>query len=166
MDIRSMKQLRHQRGFSIIEIAAAILVFAVGMLALSYLQTSLTRSQSDSNNRAVATNYAEQIIEQARGFSAVDPNGDASAPAYGNITEQNLPTGAIPDTIFTITPNVVDYRWDGTGFTCYAGEFDNGNEPAGRCVAGGAPAGASAQTYVVGRRNPHCFFFFSFLLQT
>ena len=59
-------------------------------------------------------------------------------------------SAAYPNSIdygaYTITPNVVDYRWDAATeeFVCYAGEFDNGNEPAGRCVAGAAPTGQSS----------------------
>ena len=129
-----------QRGFSIIEIAAAILVFAIGILALGYLQNNLTRSQGDATNRATATNIAEQVIEQVRGFETL--GAGTGQAAYGDIAEAALPSGQITvgNAVFTVAPNVVDYRWTGNDFECFAGEFDNGNDAA-RCQAG-APADA------------------------
>ena len=48
-----MNPVKRQRGTSFVEIMIGVLIFAVGMIALTSLQLSLTRSQADSNSRAV-----------------------------------------------------------------------------------------------------------------
>ncbi len=125
------------------------------MLALSYLQTALTRGQADADRRAGATNLAERFIERSRGFSALTTT--AGEFAFQDINETTLTTvienldpnvnGGVNtgNTVFTITPNVVNYRWNGTGFACYTNDpwGDNGNEPSGRCVEGDVPASVS-----------------------
>ena len=55
-----------QGGFSMFEILVAIVVFAIGMLALSQYQGSLTRSSAMAAARTNAMHLAEQIIEQRR----------------------------------------------------------------------------------------------------
>lgn len=65
-------------GGMLLEVVLAIAVFAFGMLALVQLQGSLTRSSADANTRTVATNIAEEIVENVRGFqqrAAVADNG-------------------------------------------------------------------------------------------
>ena len=66
---------------SLLEVLIGILVFAVGIMALAQLQSSLARSAGDANTRTVAINIAEGVIERHRGFSRVstDPDGIENA---------------------------------------------------------------------------------------
>lgn len=58
----------NQRGFSLIEVMLAVLVLSIGILAVSKLQTSLIRSGSDANHRAVAASIAQKKINDLRRF--------------------------------------------------------------------------------------------------
>lgn len=78
------------RGFTLLDVLLAILVFAVGMLALASLQTNLTRSSTDANTRTVATNIGEEILERLRSFRRVgsDTNPDDGVVfAFADIDE-------------------------------------------------------------------------------
>lgn len=57
-----------QRGVSLLEVLVAIVVFAVGLLAIASLQGNLMRSGSEAKARSVATSLAEDRIEEARAF--------------------------------------------------------------------------------------------------
>ena len=63
---------RRNGGFTLIEVLMGILIFAVGMLALAKLQGNLARNSGDANARTVATNIAEEIIEEVRVFGQID----------------------------------------------------------------------------------------------
>ncbi len=115
----SLIQHPRQRGFSFMEILVAIMVFAIGMMALSQFQGSLTRSSADANARTVALNLAEEIIEQRRGFGLLEASTDPAAlPSYSEIVGTAYPRqrGGLN---FTVTEAVSDYYYDVTtdGFT-------------------------------------------------
>ena len=57
---------RNSSGFTLIEVLIGILIFAVGMMALAKLQGNLARNSGDANARTVATNIAEEIIEERK----------------------------------------------------------------------------------------------------
>jgi hypothetical protein len=63
-------------GGMLLEVVLAIAVFAFGMLALVQLQGNLTRSSADANLRTVATNIAEELVENIRGFRQVAADAD------------------------------------------------------------------------------------------
>ena len=83
-----MKNMRKgnfaSRGYTLIEVLIGILIFAVGMMALAQLQGNLAQNSGDANARTVATNIAESVIEQARSFSIITPDG--TNHAYNDIT--------------------------------------------------------------------------------
>lgn len=113
--------MKRTSGFALLDVILAILVFAVGMLALASLQTNLTRSSVDSNTRTVATNLGEQIIERLRSFRRIttDPNGVvfAFADIDSNYVETLLNDGA-GNTVtsggqqFTIAAEVAGYDFN------------------------------------------------------
>jgi len=64
-----MKLNSFHKGFSLIEVMVALLVLALGVLAVVKLQGVLIQSASDSNHRAVAVSLAQQKIDDLRSFS-------------------------------------------------------------------------------------------------
>ncbi|MCB1635304.1 MAG: prepilin-type N-terminal cleavage/methylation domain-containing protein [Xanthomonadales bacterium] len=67
-----------QRGVGLIEILIALVVLAIGFLALAALQGAVTRNAADSRARAAATLLASEKLEELRSFTASrsDANGD------------------------------------------------------------------------------------------
>ena len=108
------KQNRFSRlsGFSILEVMIGIFIFVVGLLALSALQGALTRSMVDAKVRTTATNIAERLIEQQRGFPRLE--SDTAEPktffAYNDITSVNT-SETIDGVIYSINMNVGDYYY-------------------------------------------------------
>jgi len=69
----SKKQSR-ELGFSLIEVMLAVLVLSIGILGVSKLQTSLIRSGSDANSRAVAASLGQKKIDDLRRFIHLTTN--------------------------------------------------------------------------------------------
>lgn len=147
---RNMK-LFLQRGFSLLEVLIAIVIFAIGMLALATLQGSLTRSSADANLRTTAANIAERTIESLRGFGRIDsdPNIDLSARivAYNDIVDidpedpNSTPVNpytwqetAVTDGVilFTRSIEVTDYVYDLATDTFIAYQLPDESLPNGR----------------------------------
>lgn len=65
-------------GFSLIEVMIALLVLALGILAISKLQGTLIRNGSDANKRSVAASLAQKKIDDLKSFATLkaDVNGD------------------------------------------------------------------------------------------
>jgi type II secretory pathway pseudopilin PulG len=61
----------NESGMTLLDVLLAIVIFAVGMLALAQLQTNLTRSSADASFRTMATNIGEEIFEGLRSFQLV-----------------------------------------------------------------------------------------------
>jgi len=105
-------------GYTLLEVLVGISVFALGMLALAQLQTSLTRNSSDSNSRTVAVNIAEETIERARTFSQITSNGGVNA-AYNDIVDATTSETRFGVT-YTVAVDVTDYYWANNAFTTAA----------------------------------------------
>lgn len=75
--------LHHAGGMTMLEVLLAIVIFVVGMLALAHLQGNLSRSSGDANTRTVATNIAEELIEQMRSFEQI--KSETGVEAYNDI---------------------------------------------------------------------------------
>jgi type II secretory pathway pseudopilin PulG len=71
--------LRRANGMTLLDVLLAIVIFAVGMLALASLQGNLTRSSADANSRTVAANLAEEILEQMRTYEQLASAADVDA---------------------------------------------------------------------------------------
>jgi len=106
--MRSYQSRTSSRGFTILEVIVAIVLFAVGVLALASLQGALTRSMVDSRVRTVAANVAEETIEHAAAFQQLLSGG--GVPAFNDIVSGT--SNRVVDGIgFTITQNVADYYY-------------------------------------------------------
>lgn len=75
-----------QAGSTLLEVLIAIVIFIVGMLALVHLQGNVTKSSADANMRTVASNIAEEIIEDARNFQKITTT--SGFKAYDDIVSE------------------------------------------------------------------------------
>jgi len=100
-------------GGMLLEVVLAIAVFAFGMLALMQLQGNLTRSSADANTRTVATNIAEEIVENIRGFQSVQPVADPDEWGYlelvGTALNKSVTRGGME---YTVTAEIKDFWRD------------------------------------------------------
>jgi len=125
-----MNQRTSGRGFSLIEVMLAVLVLAIGILAVSKLQTSLIRSGGDANARSVAASIGQKKIDDLRRFIHLTTSRpdipDAwtavlspSSLAYNHITSNTGGlTGVGPVTYignidYSVSWSVVDYYYSG-----------------------------------------------------
>lgn len=69
MNMRGFKSFTRQAGVSLVEVLVAVVVFAIGLLAIAALQGTLVRSGNDSKSRTVATSLAEQKMEEFKSFT-------------------------------------------------------------------------------------------------
>jgi len=69
------------KGFSLVEVMIALVVVAVGLLALSRYHIELFQASGDAGRRTVAAQIAEQTMDDLRGFSNIgaDSDGDGNA---------------------------------------------------------------------------------------
>jgi len=131
-------------GGMLLEVVLAIAVFAFGMLALVQLQGNLTRSSADANTRTVATNIAEEIVEDIRGYkrrTAIADNGEVEylelvpdAPALN----RTITRGGLD---YLVTADVFDFWRDDANDRYVRTEAQD--PPVPHDDATGAPAFAS-----------------------
>ena len=87
-------------GFSLIEVLIAVVVLAVGMLALTSLQMATTRTAADARIRSDAATIADAAIEDARnqlasGASYVALTSSGSFNAGGDCTTAFVPAAGV-----------------------------------------------------------------------
>lgn len=107
---RPLCNLRHLRGFVMLEALVAILLFATALLGILGLQTNLTRAQTESAIRSEAANLAQELIglmwanlSQLDGFDL--SSGDCTATAckaWLAKTRSMLPDGAATVTVASL----------------------------------------------------------------
>jgi type IV pilus assembly protein PilV len=109
MKQNSISRQSAQRGVVLIEAMVAILLFAVGVLAVAGLQASMIRNSSDSQYRTEASYIAQQKIGQMWS----DPNL-TNAAGY-NMVDQAVPSlpGGFIDVTQTVAagPYTISVRW-------------------------------------------------------
>ena len=66
--VRHQEHLRfsHAYGFSLIEVMLSLVILAIGVLALTQLQLTVTQGNGSSNTMAMAVSLAEQKIESLK----------------------------------------------------------------------------------------------------
>lgn len=107
------------RGFALIEVLVAILLFALGVLSLVGLQGSLTRAQTDAKVRTDAAALASEVIGQMWGDVAnlSSYSGDSCESHARCKSWQDKVTAALPSGVSTITVTAgssdveVNIRW-------------------------------------------------------
>ncbi len=88
----------NKNGFTLIEVLAALIILAIGLLALASLQVTSVYGNFFSNNVTQATVIAQDRLEQLRNLL-----WDDTALGSGHHND-----GAIPNTIFSRQYTVVD----------------------------------------------------------
>lgn len=86
--ITSAVGTRPARGISLIEVLIALVVLSTGILALTLLQLTITRSAAEAKAQSFAVGYAQQALEQVRAQSL-------SLASYNSLADQASPV-AVP----------------------------------------------------------------------
>lgn len=112
----------HQTGMMLIEALVAILIFSIGILGVLGLQASASQQSADARHRAVAAQYADQLLGQMWVDTRTESSlrtlyatcSTATCPAYttwATAVAQGLPG---VDLLGTTKPDV-SVSSDGTG---------------------------------------------------
>ncbi|MBN8510799.1 MAG: hypothetical protein J0L57_19570 [Burkholderiales bacterium] len=96
------------RGTSLVEAVVALAVLAFGMLAVVAVQSTLRLNADIAKQRSEAVRIAQEAIEAARAFSAVESPGAGQA-SYDAVTSAAAQTvvGYTTNTTYTLTRSVV-----------------------------------------------------------
>ena len=111
--IRRSAPRRAQGGFSLIEVLIALLVLALGLLGLAFLQVLNVRYTSSAEHRTMATNLASEVIDMMR-------SNPRHLVVYNRLDKASFANFAVPaegcskagDTEATAQNNVARWRCD------------------------------------------------------
>jgi prepilin-type N-terminal cleavage/methylation domain-containing protein len=100
------KPLASRAGFSLIEVLVAIGILSVAILGLAVGAITITRANKMSQFHTVATNLAQDKLEQLRagpfaGVAACTTSCDAVPPAYQGVTYTRT---------WTVAPNTATFK--------------------------------------------------------
>jgi prepilin-type N-terminal cleavage/methylation domain-containing protein len=85
-----MRALVNNKGFTLIEVLAAIVIFSVTLLIFNaYIVNSFSSNKSQNTNQ-VAINIAREIAEQWKSGNGRVPGSTASTPDIGPMTYQEI----------------------------------------------------------------------------
>lgn len=108
-----MKQrLGRQRGVTLIEALLALLVMAVGLLAMAGVQATLRTNGDLSKQRSEASRLAQRAIESARNYSSIASSGNPGDRSYdGIVSATSTVTG--DNATYSVTTAVSDVVFPG-----------------------------------------------------
>jgi type IV pilus assembly protein PilV len=114
---------KNARGFALVEVLIAVLLFAIGILGLVGLQASMTQTQTESKVRADAANLVDELATVMWGeignkntmanlaaFSTGGCSGNTACNAWLTKLGKALPGGTLTD--LTLDPST--NTWDAT----------------------------------------------------
>jgi prepilin-type N-terminal cleavage/methylation domain-containing protein len=93
-DLFLKKRVSGHRAFTLLEVVVAMLLLAIGLLALVALQIRAIRSNSFSNGLTVASCFARNQVETLRAASAADWNSVTDGTFSEILRDTNPNTGA------------------------------------------------------------------------
>lgn len=109
-------RIRDQRGFTLLEMLVAMAVLTIGLLGIAAMMITAIQANQQSRRTSIATNLAQQKIEEMRNilFNTL----------FGTVSDD--PTGTTPGPVAGINP--VD---NGSNLTCAPGGQSGGAYPCG-----------------------------------
>ena len=93
-----MAQVFNRRGFSLLEILIALVLFTVGFVAILGIFSRAILSSSDAEKTVVATNLAQKKMEEMRNLAYADIASEAKAAVSGFTSFQREVTITEPQT--------------------------------------------------------------------
>ena len=104
-------QRRHsaERGLTLLEVMIALVIMAIGLLALSGMQITTIQKNASSFKSTIAVSLAEQYLQQLENLSFSDPLLTGSATSYtanayaGTYTDPN--TNIVYNRTYLVTDN-------------------------------------------------------------
>lgn len=102
------KLSRNNRGFTLIELMVAVAILALVAMGLFQAFTAAFQSMNDSRDRTVATNYAQQILEDYKNmhFERIQP---FSGPIADSKFHQSISVSQIEDNLKRV---IAEISWD------------------------------------------------------
>ena len=92
------KTIRKQKGFTLIEVVAGLIILAIGLLAIAAMQITSTKAGYFSNNVTRATFFAQDKLEYLKNLSYSD----------SHLSDGRHDEGTIPGTLFSRVVHVVE----------------------------------------------------------
>jgi type IV pilus assembly protein PilV len=147
-----MRKQKHQSGFSLLEMLVALIIFSVGMLAVTGLQTVSKQSNYESVQRTLASQIATGLLEDMR------TNGSAIATYTGSGSIGGGSRGARPAPSCAAGAECNPAQKAAFDLWFWEQSLDGSHETTGGVNAGGlvlptlcatGPAGGGAGIYVV-----------------
>lgn len=114
---------RHERGFTLLETCAALLVMMIGGLGICAVFAYAIRNNTGSRDRAAAVAVAQQQMEFYRnltfldpGLTATDPNPlpvtvESAGRTYSVVTTITNTTASLKTIKIQVTPLLTDDLW-------------------------------------------------------
>jgi len=78
--------LANRCGFSLIEVMVSLTILAVGLLGLALLQTTAIKGNENANKATVATEFAQETLEQFRRVAWANVLSQANTAAFNATT--------------------------------------------------------------------------------
>jgi len=93
-----------QSGFSLVELLVAVMILAVGLLALAQLQITAIKANSQSDSITVANALSQKAVEDIAAMSADDP---IFSTAVTGATWTGSPFTVVGAGVYNVTYDVV-----------------------------------------------------------
>ncbi len=91
-----MKQLKTNKGFSLVELLVAITLLTVGILSIMQMQVVAIQSNSHANRLSVATGLAQEVMDDILSWDVNNPpvadvfTAPTTSDVYGRLSFDNL----------------------------------------------------------------------------
>jgi len=94
-DRQDKKQKLDTKGFTLLEVLVAIVIFAIGFLAVASMQVSAIHGNSFGNEVTQATFLAQDKLEQLKNSADIttEPNGNDTQGIFNRSWQIGAPTG-------------------------------------------------------------------------